>query len=81
MQVRDVPRELPLSMAEAADRFGELSGRRPHLATVHKWAMHGVRGVKLESLVIGGRRVTTAAAVERFVLATSEATSGTGGAA
>jgi len=80
VEIQNVPRELPLSMSAAADRFAELSGRRLNVATVYKWATHGVRGLKLESLVIGGRRVTTAAAIERFVLATSGAGS-KGGAA
>lgn len=40
-------------------------------ATVWRWGTKGVRGVKLETIVIGGRRVTTQEAFERFVAATN----------
>jgi hypothetical protein len=32
-----------------------------------RWAIHGTRGAKLESIRIGGRRVTSRAAIRRFV--------------
>jgi hypothetical protein len=32
-----------------------------------RWALRGVDGVKLESFKIGGRRYTTAEALDRFV--------------
>jgi hypothetical protein len=38
-----------------------------HVATKWRWAMKGVRGVKLESIVVGGQRFTTADACRRFV--------------
>lgn len=44
----------------------------PHVATVWRWAMHGVRGVKLESVVIGGCRYTSREAVARFLKALNE---------
>lgn len=40
-------------------------------ATVWRWATKGVRGVKLESLTVGGRRVTSAEAFERFIAETN----------
>ncbi|MFO0905859.1 MAG: DUF1580 domain-containing protein [Pirellulales bacterium] len=40
-------------------------------ATAWRWALKGVRGVKLESLTVGGRRVTSAEAFDRFVTATN----------
>ena len=39
--------------------------------TVWRWATKGVRGVKLESLAIGGKRITSREAFERFVSATN----------
>jgi len=55
----------------------ERDGSQPDAATVWRWAVHGVRGLKLESVVIGGRRFTTAEAVERFVHALSTGSSDT----
>ena len=35
-----------MNLTEAA----ELIPGRPHLSTIHRWAQHGVKGVKLETL-------------------------------
>jgi hypothetical protein len=37
---------------------------RPHIATLHRWRLHGVRGRKLPTVLVGGRRF-----VSRQVLA------------
>ena len=39
---------------------------RPHIATIHRWRMRGVRGVRLETTLVGGRRFTSKEAIERF---------------
>ena len=38
-----------------------------YMPTVWRWAMKGARGVKLETMQIGGRRYTTQEAFQRFV--------------
>ena len=43
--------------------------RRLSLATLHRWRLHGVRGVKLETLLIGGLRYTSREAIARFITA------------
>ncbi|MCC7350038.1 MAG: DUF1580 domain-containing protein [Phycisphaerales bacterium] len=60
--------ETCMSLKEAAG-LPELQsgGRGPHLATVWRWASAGVRGVVLETGRIGGKRVTSAEAVRRFL--------------
>ena len=42
-------------------------------STVWRWSRRGVRGVVLETFVVGGRRFTTVEAGERFILGTSKA--------
>lgn len=42
-------------------------GYRPHPTTCTRWTRHGVRGVKLATVVVGGRPRTTEAAVIDFV--------------
>lgn len=42
---------------------------RPHPTTVGRWATRGVRGIRLETVRIGGRLYTSAEAVQRFVAA------------
>ena len=43
--------------------------RRLSLATLHRWRLHGVRGVKLETVLIGGMRYTSHEAIARFIAA------------
>ncbi len=42
-------------------------GKRVHYATLHRWAMRGCRGVKLETVRVGGTLCTSEAAVVRFM--------------
>jgi hypothetical protein len=53
---------IPFNAARA-----HIPGRRPNLSTLHRWRLHGVRGRKLETLLIGGRRFTSEEAIQRFV--------------
>jgi hypothetical protein len=39
---------------------------RPHVSTVWRWINRGVRGVKLETVMVGGRRFTSREAIARF---------------
>ena len=40
---------------------------RPNISTCWRWASKGVRGVKLATIIIGGRRYVTLAALEDFL--------------
>jgi hypothetical protein len=44
----------------------------PSLACLWRWHAKGVRGVHLETVVVGGRRYTTAAAWREFVAKLTE---------
>ena len=46
-------------------------GRRVAPSTCHRWRLRGCRGVKLETLLIGGTRTTSAEALQRFFSATT----------
>jgi hypothetical protein len=48
-------------------KAGRLLSTNPSPATMWRWALKGVDGVKLETFKIGGRRYTTAEALDRFV--------------
>jgi hypothetical protein len=48
-------------------KAGRLLSTNPSPATMWRWAVKGVDGVKLETFKIGGRRYTTAEALDRFV--------------
>ena len=49
---------------------------RPHVATIWRWMTKGSRGVRLESIVCGGRRFTSVEAIQRFVARTTAAAGG-----
>jgi len=44
-------------------------GRRLHVSTPWRWAMQGVRGVRLETAMVGGVRITSKQALLRFFAA------------
>jgi hypothetical protein len=44
------------------------TGARPHLSTILRWCTKGARGRVLESVVLGGRRMTTVRAVQAFMV-------------
>ncbi len=50
-------------------------GKPVHQVTLSLWYRRGVRGVRLETIMIGGRRATTLEALSRFYTAVSLARS------
>lgn len=63
----DVESETLIEFQLAAGAFpGE---RCPAIATLHRWRQKGVRGVKLETVLIGGIRYTSREAISRFIAA------------
>jgi hypothetical protein len=48
-------------------------GGRPAVNTVRRWAGRGVRGVRLRSWLVGGRRYTSLQALAEFASALNEA--------
>ena len=57
-----------ISLREAA----KLLPGNPSRTTLSRWTHHGVRGVKLATILVGGRRYTTRDELERFIAASSE---------
>lgn len=45
----------------------------PHPSTLWRWRTRGIRGVRLDTVLIGGRRYVSADALERFVFALTAA--------
>jgi hypothetical protein len=56
-----------MTLAEAANlRPSGRNGRPTHVSTVYRWIAGGVRGVRLESIRLGGTLYTSREAVQRF---------------
>lgn len=60
--------ETPIRLATAT-KLPELQrdGRSLDVSTIFRWAQRGVRGVKLETVTIGGAKCTSREAVRRFI--------------
>lgn len=56
----------------------ELIPERPHVSTLRRWTKQGVRGVRLKSCLIGGRRYTSKLWLDEFVVAVSQSGEQTG---
>ena len=46
---------------------------RPHISSGYRYITRGIRGVVLESIVVGGRRWTSRQALRRFIAAVTAA--------
>jgi hypothetical protein len=70
----DIRNEKLITLAEAA-RHPALPrrrrGKRPHVASLYRYAKYGIRGVRLETTRWAGSLVTSEAALQRFVEALS----------
>ena len=56
--------------------FERETGQRLHTSTFHRYRLRGLRGIRLRTWLIGGRRMTTRAAVRRFLDDVSDADAG-----
>jgi hypothetical protein len=71
----DLIREKPLTFSQAARLIPSGMGDSgpAHVSTIYRWAQKGQDGVRLEAVRLGGRWVTSAEAIQRFVEAVTEA--------
>ncbi len=62
--------ETTIPLAEAARRLPRLRAGRPvSPATLWRWASHGLRGVRLQTVRVGGTTCTSTEALNRFFAA------------
>lgn len=66
----DVQKETVVSFSDARSAFP--GDRRVSLATLHRWRQRGIRGIKLETWLIGGLRYTSHEAIGRFIALQNE---------
>ena len=63
----DLATENVLSLTDAAKRLPQRrAGKRPHVATLYRWASRGIRNAQLETIQIGGTMCTSMEALQRF---------------
>ena len=63
----DIQAEEVVSLTDATKHLPKRrAGKRPHVATLYRWAQQGIRGVKLETIQVGGTLCTSLEALQRF---------------
>jgi Protein of unknown function (DUF1580) len=63
----DHGKETLLTLTDAAAGLPRRrGGKRVNVATVYRWAARGCRGVRLETIQIGGTKCTSLEALQRF---------------
>jgi hypothetical protein len=73
----DVAAENVISLAEAARLLpARRAGKRAHVSCIYRWTVAGCRGIKLESIQVGGTRCTSRAALQAFCNALTTAAQG-----
>ena len=73
----DVQSESLIAFRNVPKWCQEKLGNRVSPSTVHRWRLRGVRGVTLESILVGGVRHTSVQALGRFFAASTAAADGT----
>ena len=68
----DLQKENVVLLTDAAKSLSS----RPDVATLFRWRTRGCRGVVLETMLMGGRRVTSLEALEKFFAAVTAAADG-----
>lgn len=70
----EISEEHLLSLREASRRLPSArSGKSVHVSTLYRWTTRGVRGVRLETVRIGGTVFTSQEALQRFAAKLSSA--------
>lgn len=65
-----------IRLSGAAAVVERITGERPHIATLHRWAQRGLCGVKLRTAFAGGHRRTTEQWIREFFDAVTAAHDG-----
>ena len=70
----DPTSERLIPLKEVADFIPSIrgKGKRLNISTAWRWCLEGVRGRKLDSIVVGGSRYTSVEGIGRFVAALND---------
>ena len=70
--MNDIAKEEMIPFKQVPKWCGKNMGKRVHRSTIRRWMFRGVRGVKLETIMIHGKRFTSKEALLRFFTTTKE---------
>ena len=67
--------ERTLTIAQAREEIHAVTGLRPEKSTIYRWIKRGVGGVRLGHVRIGNATLTSAEAINRFIVSRTESLS------
>lgn len=62
----DLYSETVISLRDAAKSLPGRNGRKVHISTLYRWTTRGLKGVRLETVHVGGIVCTSQEALQRF---------------
>jgi len=62
----DISTETVVSLSEATRHLPRRRGKWPHVSCLYRWTQRGCKGIRLETIQIGGTRCTSVEALQRF---------------
>ena len=63
----DISSEAVVTLTQATQHLPRRrKGKRPAVSTIFRWAQHGCRGIRLETIQVGGSKCTSIEALQRF---------------
>lgn len=65
-----------VSLKEAQREIEKVMQTRLDRSTIHRWALRGVKNVKLDSVRLGGKTLTSKQAINRFLVELTEKSNG-----
>lgn len=63
-------------LSQAPRIVEQITGERPHVATIHRWAQRGLKGIRLRTAFAGGHRRTSDYWVRQFFHEVTQAAGG-----
>lgn len=76
LKMLDIQKETLIAFRDLPAWCQKNIGRRISPSTLHRWRLRGCRGVKLQTLLLGGQRTTSVEALQRFFSASTLAQDG-----
>ena len=58
--------ETLIPIKEVPAHLEKITGKLPHIASIYRWIQIGIAGIRLDTLIIGGTRLTSTEALDRF---------------
>ena len=69
----DIGRERLLTLQQAAKLIPGRTGKALHISSIYRWAGAGISGLVLETVQVGGKKMTSVEALQRFIEALTAA--------